>query len=169
MTRHVLVAGIGNIFFGDDGFGPEVVRRLATTPLPEGVRAIDYGIRGLHLAFELLNPFDLLIVVDLAPRGQPPGTLSVIEPEVDAQPDGPADGHTLDLVSVFSQVRSLGGTLPPVRLVGCEPSEAAERIGLSPAVERAVAPAVALVRELLFRDIGSGHGETPSASRANSG
>ena len=77
----VLVAGIGNIFFGDDAFGVEVAQRLAGRPMPEGVKVVDFGIRGVHLAYELLDGYDALVLVDALPMGEPPGTVAVIEPE----------------------------------------------------------------------------------------
>ena len=80
----MLVAGIGNIFLGDDGFGVEVAQRLADRPMPEGVQVADFGIRGVHLAYELLDGYDALVLVDAVPMGEPPGTVAVIEPELDA-------------------------------------------------------------------------------------
>lgn len=147
-TRRILVAGIGNIFFGDDGFGVEVARRLEGAPLPEGVVVVDYGIRGVHLAFELLDPPELLVVVDAMGRGEAPGTLYLLEPDVDEEAPV-ADSHQMDLRTVFASVRSMGGCLPPVRIVGCEPAELGERMGLSLRVERAIEPAIKLVHKIL--------------------
>jgi hydrogenase maturation protease len=155
MTARQLIAGVGNIFFGDDGFGVEVVRRLARRTLPASALVRDYGIRGLHLAYALLDPCERLIVVDAVARGGPPGTLYVIEPETetDWSPAGGVHGaHGMDLPSVFSTVRALGGRLPPVRLVGCEAADVDERMELSEAVSRAVDPAADLVCELLSRE-----------------
>ena len=81
MTDRVLVAGIGNIFLSDDAFGVEVAHRLSGRALPDGVRVEDYGIRGMHLAYDLLEGYDALVLVDAVPMGEPPGTLAVIEPE----------------------------------------------------------------------------------------
>jgi hydrogenase maturation protease len=155
---NVLVAGVGNVFLGDDGFGGEVARRLAREALPAGVEVADFGIRGIHLAYRLLEPVSLLVVADLARRGGPPGTLYVIEPDLGALPPGGADAHGFDLPSVFAAVKDLGGRLPPVRIVGCEPASVDEGMGLSPPVEAAVGPAVALVREIAASGAGTGRG-----------
>jgi hydrogenase maturation protease len=144
----VLVAGVGNIFFGDDGFGPAVAQALAREPLA-GAKVEDFGIRGLHLAYELLAGYERAIVIDAVPRGGAPGTLYVIEPDARAAPAGGPDAHRMDLHNVFAFARALGGEAPPVLLVGCEPSEVAEGIGLSERVERAVEGAVRLVRRLV--------------------
>jgi hydrogenase maturation protease len=145
---NVLVAGVGNILFGDDGFGPAVARALASEPLA-GTKVEDFGIRGLHLAYELLAGYERAILVDAVARGAAPGTLYVIEPDVRAAPAGGVDAHRMDLQNVFAFVRALDGEAPPVLLVGCEPSATAEGIGLSPEVERAVEAAVRLVRRLI--------------------
>ena len=145
-----LVAGVGNVFFGDDGFGVEVARRLRAERLPRGVEVEDYGIRGLHLAYRLLDPPGLVVIVDVVRRGGPPGTLYVLEPEVDLEPAcDVAEAHAVDVASVLASVRALGGALPPVRLVGCEPGGFAERMGLGPDVAAAVPEAVRIVRELV--------------------
>lgn len=153
--NRILVAGVGNVFFGDDGFGVAVARRLAAERLPAGTRVSDFGIRGVHLAYELLEPIDLLIVVDLAARGGSPGTLYVIEPEVDrADPPVAVDGaHGMDVCAVFASVRALGGTLPRVVIVGCEPACLDPRMALSPEVEGAVPGAIQLVHELAQREL----------------
>jgi hydrogenase maturation protease len=155
MSRGVLVAGVGNIFCGDDGFGVEVVRRLAGRPLPAGVRVADFGIRGLHLAFELLEkPDDTTILVDLAPRGGLPGTVYLIEPDLETlgAVGGPADAHDMTPEAVFGLLRSLGGTPRRVLLVGCEPLRTEDEMGLSPPVEAAVDEAVTLILEVLARE-----------------
>src|SRR3954469_15120267 len=152
----VLVAGIGNIFLGDDGFGVEVVRRLSSRPLPAGVRVVDFGIRGVHLAFELLeHPDDVTILVDITPRGGEPGTVYLIEPDLEtlaAYAPGPADAHSMTPDAVFALLRSLGGTPGRVWIVGCEPLSLDEEMGLSPPVERAVDEAVGLILEVLERE-----------------
>lgn len=147
MTR-VLVAGIGNVFFGDDAFGVEVVRQLAERPPPDA-RIADFGIRARHLAYELLEPFELCIVVDCMPRGGPPGTLYVLEPSVDEVPGALADGHGMNVAIVFSAVRELGGRMPRTLVVGCEPASIEPGMGLTDAVARAVSGAADLVRELV--------------------
>jgi hydrogenase maturation protease len=144
----VLVAGIGNIFFGDDGFGPEVAQLLVREPPVADVKVEDFGIRGLHLAYELLCGYDRAIIVDAVPRGEAPGTLYVIEPEPEIRGLAP-DAHRMDLQNVFAFVRTLEGEPPPMVIVGCEPETTEPGIGLSAAVARSVAPAAALVRRLL--------------------
>lgn len=144
MTR-VLVAGVGNVFFGDDGFGVEVARRCG--PLPDA-RVTDFGIRSIHLAFELLEPFELCIVADCMPRGGTPGTLYVVEPELD-DAGGLADAHGMDLRVVSCAVRELGGILPRMVIVGCEPASVEPRLGLSASVAAAIPGAVELIRELV--------------------
>ena len=143
----VLVAGIGNIFFGDDGFGVEVARRLAGEALPPEVEVVDAGIAGLHLAFRLLDGYDLVIAVDAVSRGEAPGTLYVVEPTLD-DAVGRTDAHSVDLPSVFAMVRAMGGTLGRVVVVGCEPAELEERMGLSAAARAAVEPAMRRVRQI---------------------
>jgi hydrogenase maturation protease len=147
-----LVAGVGNVFFGDDGFGVEVARRLARCDLPAGVAVADYGIRGLHLAFELLVPTPLLVLVDALPRGGAPGSLYVLEPDLDALPPAGANAHTMDLPTVLAAVRAMGGQLGRVLVVGCEPL-CREGMGLSEPVKRAVDAAAALVVELVQREV----------------
>jgi hydrogenase maturation protease len=148
VTR-ILVAGIGNLFFGDDAFGTEVARRLAVDP-PEGARVADFGIRTIHLAYELLEPLDLCVVVDCMQRGGTPGTLYVIEPELDdALPGVAADAHAMNVPLVLSAVRDLGGQLPRTLVVGCEPVTTEPGIGLSPEVARAVPGAIDLIRDLV--------------------
>jgi hydrogenase maturation protease len=143
----LLVAGVGNIFFGDDGFGPEVARALVAEPI-EGVTIEDYGIRGLHLAYEMLAGYDRVFLVDAMPRGGVPGSLYVAEPEMHDAGTAP-DAHRMDLENVFGLMRMIGGDSPPVTIVGCEPSDAAETIGLSEPVRYAIQPAVELVRRLV--------------------
>jgi hydrogenase maturation protease len=121
----ILIAGIGNIFFGDDAFGVEVARRLAGRPLPEGVRVVDFGIRGLDLAYALLDDNDAVILVDAVPRGGQPGTLYLLEPRLDAAASEAAapmmEAHSLDPWRVLHLASSLGGTIRQVLLIGCEP------------------------------------------------
>lgn len=117
----ILVAGIGNLLLGDDGFGVETVRRLAACPLPEGVVVQDFGIRGLDLAYALLDPYEALILVDIASRGEAPGTLYLIEPEVPPGGTATLDAHGMDPVKVLALARTLGATPIPTYLVACEP------------------------------------------------
>ncbi|HZB60720.1 MAG TPA: hydrogenase maturation protease [Actinomycetota bacterium] len=158
----VLVAGVGNVFLGDDGFGVEVARRLAGETLagetlPGWVRVGDFGIRGVHLAYELLEGYEAAILVDASPRGEAPGTVYVIEPDLDGEPDpavedgtgGLVDAHGMEPDAVFALLKALGGDIPKLLVVGCEPAEVSERMGLSPPVAGAVDQAMAVVRELI--------------------
>ncbi|MEX2619307.1 MAG: hydrogenase maturation protease [Egibacteraceae bacterium] len=152
MSRHgVLVAGVGNIFLSDDGFGCEVARRLEGAGLPAGVRVADYGIGGIHLAYDLLDEYALLILLDTVDDvgdGGRPGDVAVIEVDPD---DGrpQLDAHSMDPATVFTSLRTLGGSPPRTLLVGCKPADVGEGMGLSPAVADAVDVAIAAVRELL--------------------
>lgn len=149
MTTRTLVAGIGNIFNGDDGFGVEVAQRLARKPMPDGVRVEDYGIRGVHLAYELLEGYDLVVLVDALGRGEPPGTVFVLEPDVDFDDVPPLDSHQMDPRAVLGMVGEMGGEVGRVLVVGCEPADITEGIGLSPPVAAAVDGAADLVQELI--------------------
>jgi hydrogenase maturation protease len=144
-----LVAGIGNIFNGDDGFGSEVAQRLIGRPMRAGVHVEDYGIRGVHLAYELLEGYDLVVLVDALPRGEPPGTVFVLEPDVDLDDVPPLDSHQMDPRAVVGMVAELGGEIGRLLVVGCEPADIGEGIGLSPAVAAAVDTAAGMVEELI--------------------
>ena len=157
--KTILIAGIGNIFLGDDAFGVEVVKRLSTSVFPEGVRVVDYGIRGFDLAYALMDGPDVTILVDACPRGEAPGTIYVIEPDI-ANLDGhsaasaPVEGHSMNPVSVLRLAISMGGKLKRVLLVGCEPEFLGGdegHMGLSVSVEAAVAEAAATVESLVQR------------------
>ena len=150
----VLVAGIGNLFLSDDGFGSEVARRLAAEPLPEGVRVVDYGIRGMHLAYDLLDGYDALVVVDALPGTGAPGDLALLEVGPDDLGDGELDAHGMAPVAVLASLGQLGGTLPPTYVVGCQPADVGEGIGLTPAVESAVPKAIELVHDVLAGHLG---------------
>ncbi|MFF0226830.1 hydrogenase maturation protease [Streptomyces sp. NPDC004629] len=153
----VLVAGVGNVFLGDDGFGVETARVLAGRPLPGHVEVLDVGVRGVHLAYQLLDGYDTLILVDATARGGPPGALYVIEPGSVPAPDpqgAPPDGHRMTPDAVFALLGTLcagTGGRPPRRtlVVGCEPACVAEGMGLSGPVSDAVPKAVRLVEDLL--------------------
>jgi hydrogenase maturation protease len=145
----ILVAGLGNVFRGDDAFGVEVLALMARAPMPDGVRLVDFGIRGLHLAFDLLDPPDLLIVVDAVKRGGEPGTVFVLDPSEWQAEAAEEDGHALDLPAALDMLESLGGKRPVMRIVGCEPACVDERIGLSPEVEAALEPAAEAVTRLI--------------------
>jgi hydrogenase maturation protease len=148
----VLVAGVGNVLLGDDGFGVEVVRRLRDHALPDSVRLIDAGIRGIHLAYEILDGgYDTMILVDAASRGEAPGTVSLIEPSLGVEDvvAAPADAHGMTPDAVLGLLRALGATSGRVLIVGCEPASVEEGVGLTPPVARAVDDAVRLVLDLL--------------------
>ncbi len=163
MSR-ILVAGIGNVFLGDDGFGVEVVARLSQRPLPPGVEVADYGIRGFDLAYALMGDYDAAILVDAISRGHRPGTVILFEPDPgDAgRPGapGPVEAHGMDPGEVLRLVRQLGGTPPRLLLVGCEPAtfgpEDEGRMGLSPPVEAAVDEAVRMVESVLGQLVNGG-------------
>ncbi len=143
----LLVAGVGNIFFGDDGFGPEVARALSGDSA-DGVKIEDYGIRGLHLAYELVSGYDRAILIDAVPRGGVAGTLYVLEPDPKAYAATP-DAHLMDLGNVFALIKTLGEEPPPITIVGCEPQAIEPEMGLSEPVKASVGPAVDLVRRLI--------------------
>src|SRR5215212_7277717 len=112
MNPSILIAGIGNIFLGDDAFGVEVAQRLTQRAWPEGVRVVDFGIRGFDLAYAILDGPDLTIMVDAVPRGEAPGTLYLIEPElgdIDSAGDQALDTHGMNPVKVLQLVKRLGG------------------------------------------------------------
>ena len=154
MRGKVLVAGIGNVFLGDDGFGVEVASRLAREPLHDGVRVVDTGIRARDLAYELLDGgYDTAILIDAVSRGDAPGTVSLIEP-VARNASGhlvtlAIDGHAMNPDTILSLLQALGGVSTRVWIVGCEPACIEEGIGLSAPVTAAVEDALALVHELL--------------------
>jgi hydrogenase maturation protease len=153
MTAGVLVAGIGNLFLGDDGFGPEVVRHLAPgPPLPENVQLVDYGIRGMHLLYDLLEGYDALVILDALPGHGRPGEIVVLEigpADLERLGGGDFDPHGMNPVAVLAGLPALGGQLPPTYVVGAAPETVADGIGLSPTLADAVAPAAARVLDLL--------------------
>ncbi|HVK21121.1 MAG TPA: hydrogenase maturation protease [Actinokineospora sp.] len=146
----ILVAGIGNIFLGDDGFGVEVATRLAAEPVPDGVSVGEYGIRGMHLAYELMSGYDVTILIDATARGEVPGTVTVLELDTTAPAEPPpVSAHEMTPDSVLDFVHLLGGTPGRVLLVGCEPASLDPGIGLSEPVAAAVTPAAAEVHALV--------------------
>lgn len=156
----VLVSGCGNVFLADDAFGVEVAARLLQTDLPEGVVVRDTGIRGVHLVYELLDGWDTVIIVDASPRGEVPGTISLIEPAPDGDPADAAllDAHSMNPDAVLAMVGILGGEIGRILVVACEPAEITERIGLSPVVAAAVDGAVSMVRDLVGDQVTTGRG-----------
>jgi hydrogenase maturation protease len=162
MSR-TLVAGVGNIFMSDDAFGVEVIRRLADHPVPDEVTVTDFGIRGIHLAYELLEGYDRLILIDAISRGGPPGTLYVLRPDEIASNGKVLDAHSMDPMAVFAYLASIGGEPVPTLIVGCEPASLADEMGLSEPVERALDEAVALVLGMVST-AGSGASSDATAS-----
>ena len=155
----ILVAGIGNIFLGDDGFGVEVATRLSNRTFPEGVRVVDYGIRGLDLAYALMDGPHVTILIDACPRGDAPGTLYIVEPDLRAL-DAPnnaqvaVDAHSMNPMTVLGMAKSMGAPLQRILLIGCEPSTLGPeegQMGLSEVVEEAVDRAVQLTESLVAR------------------
>jgi hydrogenase maturation protease len=152
----ILVAGIGNIFLSDDGFGVEVAQRLAADDWPESVAVRDFGIRGMHLAYEMLDGgYNTTVLVDAVPRGGAPGSLYLIEPEVDTLSAG-ADAHSMDPAAVLGTLKALGGVPGRVLIVGCEPATVEHGMGLSAPVLNAVPEAVRFVREIVNREQAKG-------------
>ncbi|WP_329053071.1 hydrogenase maturation protease [Amycolatopsis sp. NBC_01488] len=151
MRPRVLVAGIGNIFLSDDGFGVEVIKELEAADLPPWVQIADYGIAGMHLAYDLMGGYDTTILLDATPHGRTPGTLSLIEADTDDLATASSiDAHGMQPDAVFRLLRLLGGDAGRVLVVGCEPACLDGGIGLSPAVEAAVPAAVRAVTELAW-------------------
>lgn len=149
MSQRVLVAGVGNVFLGDDGFGVEVARRLTELDLPEWVRVGDYGISGLHLAYDLADGVETAIVVDAMPRGGEPGTVYVVEPEHGDLPVANFDGHGMQPDVVLGMLSALGAAVGRVLIVGCEPLRADPGMELSAPVAAAVDDAVKIVLDLI--------------------
>lgn len=158
----ILVAGVGNIFFGDDAFGVEVIRELAKVPLPEEVTAVDFGIRSYDLAYAILDGYAATILVDITSRGEPPGTLYLMEldqEKVASMETAVPDGHSLEPAAVLRLVQSLGGQITRFYLVGCEPAvlETEDgKLGLSEPVQAAVPEAVQMVQRLVTQLCGGG-------------
>jgi len=151
MTGRTLVAGVGNIFQRDDAFGVEVVRLLAGRPRQDGVEIADFGIRGVHLVYELLNGCDLFVLVDAAQRGCEPGTVTVLEVEpADVVPGAPVmDAHDLTPDAIFAMLASMGGHPGRSLVVACEPADLSAGMGLSDRVRAALPHAVSAIEEIL--------------------
>ena len=149
----ILVAGLGNIFLGDDAFGVEVVRELRRQRIPEGVYVEDFGIRSYDLAFEIAKGYDAIILVDATSRGDPPGTVSLIKPDLNQLSSGAlcGNGHALTPVSVLELTRSLQIEMGRLFLVGCEPAvlETEDLAALSEPVAAAVPLAVEMIQSLI--------------------
>ena len=170
----ILVAGVGNIFLGDDAFGVEVVGRLIRRPPPGPVRVVDFGIRGLDLTYALLDGYDTVILVDAAPRGGAPGTLYVVEVETAGQAAGGEDAaietHGMDPVKVLRLAVAMGARVGRLLVVGCEPAPADEwddmRMEMSEPVRAAVDEAVRLVESLVAESLGGADAAVAGAAGA---
>jgi hydrogenase maturation protease len=168
VSKRILVAGIGNVFLGDDGFGVEVVKRLAGRGLPEDVEVVDFGIRGMDLIYALQDDYEVVVFVDAAPRGEKPGTLYLLEPEIEEDGEVMLDTHGMDPVKVIKFARALGAKPSRTLVVGCEPQvlvsgEAYEDMlmELSEPVRAAVEEAVRLVESLVEEISGEGNKVRP--------
>jgi hydrogenase maturation protease len=159
--QRILIAGIGNIFLGDDAFGCEVLKRISQRVWPESVRVFDFGIRGFDLAYAMLEQYDVTILVDATQRGEAPGTVYVIEPEladletVDAGAMA-VETHGMNPLRVLRLVKSMGGQLKKVVLIACEPETFGPEeglMGLSSSVEAAVPAAVSIVESLVAKHL----------------
>lgn len=169
-SKRILIACIGNIFLGDDSFGVEVAQRLLRRQYPRGVQIVDFGIRGMELAYTLLEEYDTLILVDAVPRGGAPGTLYLIEPDLSGMSPEKGvvagrialDNHSMDPVKVLAFARALGAKPVHTLLVGCEPSAPGEggdysemQMGLSEPVRLAVDEAVKMIDSLIEKLLSS--------------
>ncbi len=160
----ILVAGIGNIFLGDDGFGVEVAQQLSQRTLPGTVRVTDFGIRGLDLAYALQDGYETTILIDAYPHGQTPGTVSVIEPDLNGPVASRYEGnfiepHAMDPMNVLRIATAMHGKLKRILLVGCEPATLGGeegKMGLSAPVSAAVHEAVKVVKNLVEKTLNEG-------------
>jgi len=158
----ILIAGVGNIFLGDDGFGCEVAQRLARRPLPDGVRVIDFGVRGFDLAYAMMDAYEATILIDAVPRGGAPGALYIIEPDLNIMNDPGAqamtvEAHAMNPMRAIGLAQSINGELRRVLLVGCEPETFGPeegQLGLSETVEAVVHEAVEMVESLVAEILG---------------
>ncbi|MEP6950702.1 MAG: hydrogenase maturation protease [Ginsengibacter sp.] len=153
--KRVMIAGVGNMFMKDDGFGGAVIKKILDKKFPEGVEVKDFGTGGLKLAYDLMKGYDGLILLDASARGEPPGTLYLIEPsESDINPDleqgGPIDPHGADPATVLRFVKSIGSWPAKVLIVACEPATVDDfEIGLSEPVNAAIDKAVEMVEDII--------------------
>ncbi len=155
IKKRIMVAGVGNMFMKDDGFGGAVIKRMLDKKFPEGVEVKDFGTGGLKLAYDLMRGYDALILLDASSRGEKPGTLYVIEPNeddinADLEQGGPIDPHGADPATVLRFVKSIGSWPATVRIVACEPETVEDfDIGLSESVSASIDKAVELVDEII--------------------
>jgi hydrogenase maturation protease len=155
VRKRVMIAGVGNMFMQDDGFGGAVIKKMQHKNFPEGVEIKDFGTGGLKLAYDLMRGYDGLILLDASPRGEKPGTLYVIEPnQDDINPDlqqgGPIDPHGADPATVLRFVKSIGSWPGKVIIVACEPEAVGDfEIGLSAPVMAAIDKAIEMVEDIV--------------------
>ncbi|MEO6221202.1 MAG: hydrogenase maturation protease [Ginsengibacter sp.] len=153
--KRVMIAGVGNMFMKDDGFGGAVIKKMLNKTFPEGVEIKDFGTGGLKLAYDLMKGYDGLILLDASQRGEKPGTLYVIEPEEGSvesnlEDGGPIDPHGCDPATILRFVKGIGAWPAKVLIVACEPTNVEDfEIGLSEPVIQAVDKAVELVEDIL--------------------
>ncbi|MEP6616308.1 MAG: hydrogenase maturation protease [Ginsengibacter sp.] len=153
--KRVMIAGVGNMFLKDDGFGGAVIKKIAHKKFPPGVEVKDFGTGGLKLAYDLMRGYDGLILLDASTRGEKPGTLYMIEPNQDEinpdlQDGGPIDPHGADPATVLRFVKSIGSWPAKVFIVACEPETVEDfEIGLSAPVMAAIEKAIEMVEELV--------------------
>ena len=164
MSGRTLVAGVGNVFLRDDAFGVEVARLLTGRPPQPGVQIQDFGIRGVHLVYELLNGYDLFVLIDAAPRGEAPGTVTVLEVELPSPEELPQpviDAHSLTPAAIFGLLASLGGHPGRNIVVACEPADVSAGMGLTEVVQAALPHAVRAVEDILDEVAGPGGSAGP--------
>jgi hydrogenase maturation protease len=153
----ILIAGIGNIFLGDDGFGTEVARRLAVRALPTEAVVRDFGISGIDLTYALLDPYELVILVDACARGGEPGCVYLIAPELNDGTTAPFEAHSMNPMNVLRTVRQMGGARGKIVLVACEPADLGPeegKLGLSEVVEAAIGEAIGMIEKLVAENLG---------------
>jgi hydrogenase maturation protease len=176
MNGRILVGCIGNIFLGDDGFGVEVARRLAERELPESVEVADFGIRGLDLVYALQEDYGAVILVDALPRGEEPGTIYLIEPEIEDEGEAALDTHSMDPVKAIRFARAMGAKPVRTLVVGCEPEVVLQGdsyddmlMELSQPVQAAVEEAVQVVESLVEELGATNANSTPEHLRGKGG
>lgn len=169
MSPGILIAGIGNIFLGDDAFGVEVARALSHRTLPREIQVKDFGIRGFDLSYALLDPWHTVILIDALARNEAPGTLFVMEPDLTGLGEPAAVGmdlnpHGMDPLRVLNLAASLGTIVARILVVGCEPTDFGDecegRMGLSPRVQAVVEEASNMIEELVGKILAESRDES---------
>lgn len=155
VSNNILIACVGNIFLGDDGFGVEVARALDSIDLPEQAAVVDFGIRGLDVAYALLDPWRAVVIVDAMARGGSPGDLYLLEIEPENAGEATFDPHSMDPARALALARTFGEVSAPIYVVGCEPAVLADQfegeIGLSAPVSSAIPEAARMIERLIRR------------------